>query len=97
MFVKDKKKEGNKMEKRFVYADNSATTRVCDEAVSAMLPFFTEEYGNPSSIYPFASESKKALEALKDAAIYVCDQNIILYMIGSNSIVLFFINIFLSN
>ena len=50
------------MEKRFVYADNSATTRVCDEAVSAMLPFFTEEYGNPSSIYPFASESKKALE-----------------------------------
>ena len=51
------------MEKRFVYADNSATTRVCDEAVTAMLPFFTEEYGNPSSIYPFASESKKALEA----------------------------------
>lgn len=53
------------MEKRFVYADNSATTRVCDEAVSAMLPFFTEEYGNPSSIYPFASESKKALEGAR--------------------------------
>ncbi len=35
-------------------------------------------------------------EALKDAAIYVCDQNIILYKIGSNSIVLFFINIFLA-
>ncbi len=53
------------MEKRFVYADNSATTRVCDEAVSAMMPFFTEEYGNPSSIYPFASESKKALEGAR--------------------------------
>ncbi|MDD6262139.1 MAG: cysteine desulfurase NifS [Clostridiales bacterium] len=49
-------------EKRFVYADNSATTRVCDEAVNAMLPFYTEKYGNPSSIYPFAAESKKALE-----------------------------------
>ncbi|MBR4941868.1 MAG: cysteine desulfurase NifS [Clostridia bacterium] len=53
------------MEKRFVYADNSATTKVCDEAVKAMLPFFTEEYGNPSSIYPFASESKKALEGAR--------------------------------
>lgn len=53
------------MEKRFVYADNSATTKVCDEAVSAMMPFFTEEYGNPSSIYPFASESKKALEGAR--------------------------------
>ncbi len=50
------------MEKRFVYADNSATTRVCDEAVGAMLPYFTEEYGNPSSIYPFAASGKKALE-----------------------------------
>ena len=59
------------MEKRFVYADNSATTRVCDEAVSAMMPFFTEEYGNPSSIYPFASESKKALEGARKTVAQV--------------------------
>ena len=39
------------MEKRFVYADNAATTRVSDEVVAAMLPYFTEYYGNPSAVY----------------------------------------------
>ena len=39
------------MDPRFVYADNAATTPVAEEVVSAMLPYFTAEYGNPSSIY----------------------------------------------
>ncbi len=50
------------MEKRFVYADNAATTRVSDEVVAAMLPYFTEYYGNPSAVYGFAGKAKAALE-----------------------------------
>lgn len=47
---------------RFVYLDNSATTRVKDEVYESMQPYFTEWYGNPSSIYRFAGESRKAIE-----------------------------------
>ena len=35
----------------YVYADNAATTKVSPTAVAAMMPFLTEEYGNPSSFY----------------------------------------------
>ncbi len=49
------------MDKKFVYADNAATTRTCEEAIEAMQPYFTKYYGNPSSIYSFANESRKAL------------------------------------
>ena len=45
-----------------IYLDNAATTKTAPEVVAAMLPYFTEQYGNPSSIYSFASESKKAME-----------------------------------
>ena len=41
--------------------DNAATTKTSEEVVAAMLPYFTEYYGNPSSVYEFASESKKAV------------------------------------
>jgi len=36
-----------------IYLDNNATTRVDDEVVQAMLPFFTEQFGNPSSMHSF--------------------------------------------
>ncbi|MEE1127922.1 MAG: aminotransferase class V-fold PLP-dependent enzyme, partial [Acutalibacteraceae bacterium] len=36
---------------RFVYADNSATTKISKNVLDAMLPYFTEGYGNPSSLY----------------------------------------------
>lgn len=45
-----------------IYLDNAATTRVRDEVYEAMQPYFRELYGNPSSIYRFAGESKKAIE-----------------------------------
>lgn len=48
----------------FVYADNAATTSVSKTALDAMLPFLTENYGNPSSLYSFA---QKATEALAEA------------------------------
>lgn len=46
----------------FVYADNAATTYVSKTALDAMMPYLTEQYGNPSSLYAFAQNSKEALE-----------------------------------
>lgn len=43
-----------------IYLDNAATTKTAPEVVEAMLPYFTEFYGNASSIYKLGSESKKA-------------------------------------
>lgn len=51
------------MEKRTVYADNAATTRVSPEVVAAMLPHFTEVYGNPSSLHTVGQVAKEALDA----------------------------------
>ena len=48
--------------KKLIYLDNAATTRVAPEAVDAMMPYFTEYYGNPSAIYSFAGEAKRAIE-----------------------------------
>ena len=51
---------------RLIYMDNAATTSVKPEVLNSMLPFFTDNYANPSSIYNFAQKSKKAVEdALK--------------------------------
>lgn len=44
-----------------IYLDNAATTKTAPEAVEAMLPFFSENYGNPSTIYSLGSASKKAV------------------------------------
>ena len=49
------------MEKRFVYADNAATTRVSDKALSAAMPYFTEQFGNASSIYSLGMNAAKAV------------------------------------
>ena len=46
----------------YVYADNAATTAVSKTALDAMMPYLTEKYGNPSSLYSFAQEAKTALE-----------------------------------
>lgn len=45
-----------------VYLDNNATTRVDDKVLEAMLPYFGEVYGNPSSMHGFGQESNKAME-----------------------------------
>jgi len=47
-----------------IYLDNNATTKVDDKVVKAMMPYFCENYGNPSSMYEF---SRSASDALKDA------------------------------
>ena len=46
----------------FVYADNAATTAVSKTALDAMMPYLTDYYGNPSSLYAFAQKAKEALE-----------------------------------
>ena len=54
---------------RFVYADNAATTKISKPVLDAMLPYLTEEYGNPSSLYRFGNQAKRAIEkARKEVA-----------------------------
>ncbi len=51
---------------RKIYLDNAATTQTRPEVVEAMLPYFSEKYGNPSSIYEFASQNNKAVDEARD-------------------------------
>ncbi len=51
--------------KRFVYADNAATTRISPEVFDAMVPYLTEQYGNPSSIYSIGRDARKAIEVAR--------------------------------
>lgn len=53
-------------EKRFIYADNAATTGVSSEVLQKMLPFFKEEYGNASSLYDFGQQSHYAVEDARE-------------------------------
>ncbi len=46
---------------KLIYLDNAATTKVAPEVVEAMIPYFTENFGNPSSVYSFASKNKEAI------------------------------------
>jgi cysteine desulfurase len=52
-------------EKRTIYMDHSATTYVKRDVLDAMIPYFTEHFGNPSSIYHIARDSKKAIDAAR--------------------------------
>lgn len=49
-----------------IYLDNAATTKTAPEVVEAMLPFFSEYYGNPSSIYSLGAASKKAVNSARE-------------------------------
>ena len=51
---------------KYIYMDNAATTPVKEEVLEAMLPYFTEKYGNPSSVYSLGSESKVAVEKARE-------------------------------
>lgn len=74
------------MEKRFVYADNSATTKISKEVLDAMMPYLTENYGNPSSIYKLGRDSKRAIETAREkcAAALGCTPSEI-YFTGGGS------------
>ena len=70
----------------FIYLDNAATTRVSDAALDAMLPYFQEQYGNPSSLYAFGQEAKEALERAREtvAGLLNCEAREIIFTSGGS-------------
>jgi cysteine desulfurase len=75
-------------DKRIIYMDNAATTAVRPEVLEAMLPYFTEHYGNPSSIHTVGRDAKRAVEAARRqvaAAIGALPQEIYFTAGGSES------------
>ena len=76
------------MDKRFIYADNAATTAVSDEVLQAMLPYFREGYGNASSIYKLGRDAQRAVETAREkvaAAIGAEPREIYFTSCGSES------------
>ncbi len=77
------------MEKKLIYLDNNATTKVDDKVLEAMLPYFSNEYANPSSIYSFAKNSnhavKEARGKIKDFLNAANEKEIIFTSCGSES------------
>ena len=69
-----------------IYLDNAATTKTAPEVVEAMLPYFTEYYGNAGSIYKLGSESKKAVIRAKEtiAATLRAEPNEIYFTAGGS-------------
>ncbi len=51
---------------KFIYADNAATTSLAPEVLEQMMPYLTEEFGNPSSLYSFASKAKEGVEKARE-------------------------------
>ena len=58
-----------------VYCDNAATTPVTPEVLEEMLPFFTESFGNPSSLYMLSQDSRSAIEFSRDKVAKVINSN----------------------
>ena len=51
---------------KLIYLDNAATTAVKPEVFEAMKPYFTENYGNPNSVYRFAQKIRGEVEAARE-------------------------------
>lgn len=69
--------------KKVIYLDNAATTKVRPEVVEAMLPFYTEHYGNPSSVYDFSTPCKEAMAHTRE---------VIAKALGANDSEIYFTN-----
>jgi len=54
------------MSEKRVYMDYAATTYTRSEVLEEMLPYFTEEFGNPSSLYTFSDNTKKAINIARE-------------------------------
>ena len=62
---------------KFIYADNAATTALAPEVLASMMPYLTEQYGNPSSIYSLGQQSKTAIEDAREriAAVFHAEKS----------------------
>ncbi len=71
---------------KIIYLDNAATTKTAPEVVEAMLPYFSQHYGNPSSIYSLGAESKKAVTQAREiiAESLFCKTNEIYFTAGGS-------------
>ncbi|HCL01552.1 MAG TPA: cysteine desulfurase NifS [Lachnoclostridium phytofermentans] len=71
---------------KMIYLDNAATTQTRPEVVEAMLPYFYENYGNPSSVYEIATRSRKAVTEARDviAKTLGCENNEIYFTAGGS-------------
>ncbi len=74
------------MAERFLYADNSATTCVSQSVLDEMMPYFTKEFGNPSSIYKLGREAERAMENARAriAAVMGCSAKEIFFTSGGS-------------
>lgn len=73
---------------KLIYLDNAATTAARPEVVEAMLPYFTEKFGNPSSVYGFSAQSKNVIDEVRTriaASLNTQAQNIYFTAGGSES------------
>ena len=69
---------------KLIYLDNAATTKTSPEVEEAMLPYFTEHYGNPSSIYSFAAANKEVISKQREtiAGVIGAKENEIYFTAG---------------
>ena len=69
-----------------IYADNAATTKLSETALNAMLPYFCEHFGNPSSLYMLGQEAKEAIEnARMQIARCMCAERREIYFVSGGS------------
>ncbi|MGQ9457365.1 MAG: aminotransferase class V-fold PLP-dependent enzyme, partial [Anaerolineae bacterium] len=69
------------MAQEIIYLDHAATTPVDPRVVEAMLPYWTEQYGNPSSIYSLGRAAARALESAREkvASILHCEPREVIF------------------
>lgn len=69
-----------------IYLDNNATTKTDEEVVKAMLPYLSENYGNPSSIYKLGRDNRKVIEEAREkvAKVFNCETNEIYFTSGGS-------------
>src|SRR5438128_12108764 len=76
----------SKMISRRIYLDHAATTPVHPDVLAAMLPYFTEDYGNPGGLYSLSQRAKDAVEsARRDVArVLGCSPSEIIFTSGGS-------------
>ena len=68
------------MNKKQIYFDNSATTKISKDVLDEMLPYLNEKYGNPSSIYSLGREAKDAIDLAREKVANTLDVILMKYI-----------------